>query len=105
MSSGKSSATKPADNPAQEAAKGKPPAHVERLAGVEAGIWENADSDGRPRFTVRIQKRFRDKDGAWRSSDYFFVDELPYLQEVSRKAFVWCAEERQRQAAAARSPE
>ncbi len=39
------------------------------------------------RYSIRIQKRFRQDDGEWKNTDYFFPEELPRLQLVTAKAF------------------
>jgi hypothetical protein len=56
---------------------------------IRASIWRQAsEKDGRPRFSIRIGKSFRDPDGQWTSSNvYFFPQELPRLMLVASKAY------------------
>ena len=67
------------------------PAKEFRAGAISASVWTNEDpqQDGsvRVRHSVKIQKRYRDKDGAWQDSDYFFPEDLPKLELVVRKAF------------------
>lgn len=62
-----------------------------RVAGITSSVWRNdqAQSDGsiRVRYSVKIQKRFRKKDGEWTNTDYYFPEDLPKLQLVVTKAF------------------
>ena len=62
-----------------------------RAGAISASVWRNEEpqQDGsvRVRHSVKIQKRYRDKDGAWQDSDYFFPEDLPKLELVVRKAF------------------
>jgi len=67
------------------------PAKEFRAGAISASVWRNEESqqDGsvRVRHSVKIQKRYRDKDGTWQDSDYFFPEDLPKLELVARKAF------------------
>ncbi len=56
-----------------------------------ASIWpENPTASGQSiqRFTIRVQKRYRDdRSGQWKTTTYFRPDELPKLALVVSKAF------------------
>ena len=58
---------------------------------ISASVWRNeeAQPDGttRVKHSVRFQKRFRNKQGEFQNSDYYFPDDLPKLQLVAAKAF------------------
>ena len=58
---------------------------------ISTSVWRNEDAqqDGttRVKHSVRFQKRFRNKDGQWQNSDYYFPEDLPKLQLVVAKAF------------------
>ena len=45
--------------------------------------------DGRtfPRYTVRVQKSYRDKSGTWQTTEYYDRDDLPHVAMVTSKAF------------------
>jgi hypothetical protein len=65
-----------------------------KSAGVSAAVWRKEfEQDGRTvvQFHVRVEKRYKDRDGNWQSSDYFFPSELPRLELVVRKAFEYVA--------------
>ena len=66
------------------------PIKVIRVGGISASVWkDDVEKDGATvvRHSVRIQKRFRQDDGEWKNTDYFFPEELPRLQLVTAKAF------------------
>jgi len=58
---------------------------------VRAAIWkEDREDAGRRmvRFSVKIEKRYRDEaNKEWRSTDYFFANDLPRLCLVAERAF------------------
>lgn len=62
-----------------------------RAGTAVASIWpENPTANGQSiqRFTIRVQKRYRDdKSGQWKTTTYFRPDELPKLALVVSKAF------------------
>ena len=58
--------------------------------GIQASIWtKETEKDGRTvvRYSVRIQKQYKDDKGNWKNSDYYFPEELAKLESVARKAF------------------
>lgn len=67
------------------------PVKVFRAGAISAAIWRNeVEQDGRTvvRHSVRPQKRYRDKDtGEWHDTDYYFPEDLPKLELVTRKAY------------------
>ncbi len=66
------------------------PIKVIRVGTVSASVWKDeVDKNGTTvvRYSIRIQKRFRQDDGEWKNTDYFFPEELPKLQLVTAKAF------------------
>ena len=57
---------------------------------IQASIWRNeVDRDGQTivRHSVRVQKQFRDDDGDYKDTNYYFRDDLPKLILVAQKAF------------------
>ena len=61
-----------------------------RAGTVSASVWRNeVERNGATvvRHSIRIQKRFRQDDGEWKNTDYFFPEDLPKLQLVATKAF------------------
>jgi len=66
-----------------------PPIKTLRAGQVEAAIWsQQKEQDGRTyvQHSTRIQKRYKDKDGMWKSTDYFWPGDLADLALVTRKA-------------------
>ena len=67
----------------------RPPDKEFRAGAIRASIWaEEAEQDGRTytRHTVKIEKRYRDRN-EWRSTQYFFPNDLPKLALVASKAY------------------
>ncbi|MBU1985345.1 hypothetical protein KJ815_13180, partial [bacterium] len=66
-----------------------------RAATIKAAIWaERRQEQGRTviRYTVKIQKRYFDKNSnEWRTTEYFFPNDLPRLCLVAAKAFEYTA--------------
>mgnify|MGYP003700451899 CR=1 FL=1 len=60
-----------------------PPVDHVRLGAVQAAIWRNIDSEGRARYDVTVEKRYRDDAGEWHSTNSFGRDDLPLLSKVT----------------------
>ena len=60
----------------------KPTDHV-RLGAIQAAIWRNTDTEGRVRFGVTFERRYRDSEGNWQSSDSYGRDELLTLAKAA----------------------
>jgi hypothetical protein len=59
------------------------PADNVRLGAVQAAIWRNTDSEGRTRYSVTFEKRYRDQNGDWLSTNSFNRDELLTLAKAA----------------------
>jgi hypothetical protein len=83
--------------PEPQAAEKKKPVHEIRISRVKAVIWENATTEGGVRHNVTFRRIFkRDQQGAqWEQSDSFGRDEIPLLEEVARRAWLWIYEQHQ----------
>ena len=67
----------------------RPPEKTFRAGHVEAAVWSNEkQEDGCTviQKSIRIQKRYKDKEGNWKSTDFFFPSEIPDLELVAHKA-------------------
>lgn len=79
---------------AEDAADSKSsPATTFRHRGISASVFENTSDKDRAYFSVSIQKRYKDKEGAWHNSSNFMRDELPVLEHVTRQAFAFILEQ------------
>ena len=61
-----------------------------RAGGVTAAVWCNTTKvDGAERDfrTVAVERRYKGKDGQWKSSNTFSASDLAKLQLVAGKAF------------------
>ncbi len=64
-----------------------------RAGTIKAAIWANETESGAGtsvRYSVQVQKRFRDSNGNWRDSRSFFPEDLPRLGLVVSSAFEYC---------------
>lgn len=88
----------------QEERQPPPSLHVQQIGGdsmskplkefacgsVRATIWENLHGNGSQEFatqTIRVERRYRDENGEWQSTNGFRKNELPQVELVVRKAF------------------
>ncbi len=58
------------------------PADRVNLGVVQAAIWRNVDPEGRARYNATVEKRFKNGEGEWRSTDSFNRDELPIASKA-----------------------
>ncbi len=60
-----------------------------RAGRIRASIWRQpSEKNGRPTFSIRIEKSFRSRNGDWQSSHIlFFPGELPRLVLVASRAY------------------
>ena len=57
---------------------------------IQASIWrKESQQDGKTvvRYSVRIQKQYKNEKGEWLNSDYYLPDELAKLESIVRKSF------------------
>jgi hypothetical protein len=69
-----------------------------RAGEVVASIWNNPRSfNGQERQvkSVSVERRYKDKDGAWRSSTSFGVRDIPLVKFVLDEAYAHILTERQ----------
>lgn len=57
-----------------------------RFGAIQAAIWRNADSEGRTRYSVTFEKRYRDKSGEWQSATSYSRDDLLTLAKAANEA-------------------
>ena len=65
-----------------------------KCGNCQASIWRNeVEKDGQNivRHSVKIQKQFRNDDGDFQETNYYFRDDLPKLVLVAQKAFEFIA--------------
>ena len=70
--------------------QGNRPVKEFRADGIRASIWSSrVERNGKAhaRFSVRIEKRFRDENATWQTSGTLFPNALPRVQLVAGKAF------------------
>ena len=64
-----------------------------QVGGVSAAVWENESQtpEGSPYQTVSLQKRFKDKNDEWKSSNSMRVSDLPKAILALQKAYEFVA--------------
>jgi len=71
--------------------QGPRPVKEFKAGGIRAAIWKETRSEGGTetvRYSVKIEKRYFDEASKeWRSTDYFFANDLPRLCLVAQRAF------------------
>ena len=71
--------------------QGNAPVKELRAGGIKASVWKNeqVNEEGRTvvQHSVKIQRSYRDKNGEWKQSEYFYPADLPKLVLVAQKAF------------------
>ena len=67
------------------------PIHEIRLGAVKAAVWENPTANG-ARYSVSLQRLYKDEAGKWQSSESFGRDELPVVEKVCHMAYLFIHE-------------
>ena len=62
--------------------KNEPAARV-KLSSIQASVWRNQSPDGKTFYSTTFDRRYKDKDGAWKSSDSFSGDQLLLLAKAA----------------------
>ena len=65
-----------------------------RASNIQASVWRSeVEKDGQTvvRHSVRIQKQFRNDDGDYQETNYYFRDDIPKLILVAQKAYEYIA--------------
>ena len=52
---------------------------------VTAAIWLN-EKDGKSWYSTKIERRYKDESGTWRSSDTFFTGDLLLVAKIADQA-------------------
>ena len=62
---------------------------VFRAGGMSVAVWKKEPTpDGRPQFSIRVQKRYLDSaTQEWKTADYLFPDDLPRLILAAQEAY------------------
>lgn len=75
----------------QNGSPGQKPEKEFRAGAVRASVWKNTRKDkaGQPfeALSVRVERRYQDKEGEWQSTSSFRPNDLPRLALVAQKAF------------------
>ena len=76
------------------------PVKTFKAGAISASVWENeVDRDGRRvvRYSVTIEKRYRNRADEWQTSHTYFANDIPRLRLVLAKAYEYMAMRRDAQ--------
>ena len=66
----------------EDAAKGNPPAARVKVGLITASIWER-ETEGRTFYNVTFDRRYKDKEGNWKSTDGYDAHDLLALAKAA----------------------
>ncbi len=61
------------------------------VGGVQVAIWENQGKEGNSFYTVSFDKRYKDKNDEWKSSNSLTKNDLPKAILALQKAYEFIA--------------
>lgn len=70
------------------------PEHVVKIGAISASVFPNEmQRDGKPATVrnVKLQRRYKDQQGTWKSSSSFTLNELPLAIAVLQRAIEYVA--------------
>lgn len=70
----------------QEELVGNQPEKKFRAGGVSATVWKNQAENGEYR-TISIERNYKDKDGNWKTTNSFRVNDLPKLALLGAEVY------------------
>jgi len=71
------------DDDSQEGTKRAEPTDRVTFFPVEAAIWRNLSKTGDPFYSVTFERKYRDQEAKWKSSNRFNVEDLLPLAKVA----------------------
>ena len=57
------------------------------VGGIQAAIWENSSSEGRSYHTVSLDRRYKNKNDEWKSTNSFRASDIPKAIMALQKAY------------------
>ena len=70
------------------------PVYEYRAKGIRASVWKNVRKNSKGEsfdsYSVAIVRRYMDKEGTWKETNSFGVDDLPALAVAANKAYEYC---------------
>ena len=75
--------TKQHQNEATDESTAREPVGRVKLFPVEAAIWRNRSTEGDPFYAVTFGRMYRDREGQWKSSGSFNMDDLLPLAKAA----------------------
>ncbi|MCX8158499.1 MAG: hypothetical protein N3D73_02415 [Candidatus Diapherotrites archaeon] len=58
-----------------------------RVGSISVAIWQNDSKDGNKFYSVTLDRRYKDKDGSWKSSNNLGINDLPKAILALQKAY------------------
>ena len=75
--------TQPHDDNNQKATRSVEPIDKVMLFPVEAAIWRNLSKDGDAFYSVTFERKYRNQEAKWKSSNSYNVEDLLLLAKVA----------------------
>lgn len=63
-----------------------------RFGNIHVSLWANTVPNGAVFYSTRIERRYKDKNGNWKTSTSFSRDELPVVGELVNQAVLRIAQ-------------
>lgn len=73
------------DTTMSEVPKNKPVFSI-KVGGIEAATWEQTSKNG-AFLTVSINRNYKDKDGSWKKTNTYRINDLPQIQLAIAKCY------------------
>ena len=61
------------------------------VGGVQLAVWQNEGKEGNQFYTVSLDRRYKDKDDEWKSSNSYKKNDLPKAILALQKAYEFLA--------------
>jgi len=79
------------DGLAKEVGKMSSPIKKFAAGGIQVAVWENQGKEGNSYYTVSIDRRYKDKNDEWKSSNSLKMNDLPKAILALEKAYEFMA--------------
>ena len=84
-------------NPAPDNAENRPAMSFSGSGLLNLAIWKNKTESGYDRYSIRLEKRYKDTDGNYKPANYLNADDLLRTAELMRQADQWIEQDKQQQ--------
>jgi hypothetical protein len=81
--------------PQRQGGERQKPSHQVRVGRIQGTVWQNADKDGKPWFSVTISRSYKDNSNPpqWKQATSYGRDDLLTVAEVARLCWLFIAQQ------------